>query len=177
MAQFPKKTSSELRCYFNSLDLKKLIQLNRSYGPHFEKLDARIDSCKNDLDNEKKRLEELKAEKSSHELCYEKAETQEKKYKQNFDGVLSNRNSSEHFLGRKALGHSPMQLYKSDVFCFNYFILESTRKIELLDSRLSALEANKKTAFSELRILNSIIEEKKKLSYTSSYPHQQMLPT
>ncbi|STY29882.1 Uncharacterised protein [Legionella wadsworthii] len=163
MSKFPNKTPYELRQYFNSLDLNQLIELNRSYGPHFVSLEERLDKSQEDLKQERKRLIQFQEKKQKHLLSYKEVETNEELFQKNMESVCSIQSRTDRYMGRQSLGYSPMQLYSSESLFIDTEISKASQMIQSLENIIASLEEKKTIAVSELRILNSIIDKRRKL--------------
>ncbi|CAM2926184.1 Uncharacterised protein [Legionella steigerwaltii] len=160
--KFPYVPVSELRRYFNQLSLPQLIEINRSYGPHFEQLDDRIDRCTNDLADANARLAQLNQRKHDHQQTYDAVEIREAVYQSTRRSVLADSSRTSRYLGMQAVGSSPMELFDSELLTINTEISKANNQIERLNDVIDNLGKAKTGAISELRILNSIMDEKKK---------------
>ncbi|KTC80259.1 hypothetical protein [Legionella cherrii] len=161
MSKFPNKTAFELRQYFRQLTLEQLLDINHSYGPHFEQLEERIDRCNKDLANAQERLDGLKNRKQVHQNNYGTVETLEAAYRAQLNSVLADYSRTNRFLGRQAAGASPMEQYDYQKLHLDTEISNTSEKIDHLNQLVTGLEQKKTDAISELRILNRVITEKR----------------
>ncbi|WP_157070731.1 hypothetical protein [Legionella steelei] len=159
--KFPNKTAYELRQYFNQLTLTQLIEINRSYEPHFYRLDDRISQCTVGLISVNARLIALTQRKQAYEQTLEAVELREAEYQKVLASVLDDSSRTGRFLARKALSASPMETYDFELFNIETEISRVSNKIEQLIETSTDLEQKKRRAVSELRTLNSVIEEKR----------------
>ncbi|QEY52258.1 hypothetical protein [Legionella longbeachae] len=172
MSRFPNKTHYELSQYFKKLSLEQLKEQNRSYGPHFENLEEKIDKCSQDLAAESKHWQTLKDQKSTHEFSYDSMVLSEQEFRQNMESLNDIMDHSERFLARKSVGISPSELYYQQLSCLENPIQQSNLMIERLANKLEHLTKKKKEAISELKTLNSIIEEKEQLNNVPQVVHR-----
>ncbi|HHF7367451.1 TPA: hypothetical protein ACPSKY_002585 [Legionella bozemanae] len=163
MSKFPHKTPGELRRYFNQQSLDKLLEINRSYGPHFESLDAQVDRYKNTLKEANWRLVYFTERHSAHLQTYEEAEIREASYQSTRKAMLSETDQTDRLLGLKALGASPMELYEYEKRCLRGEISKASDEIQRMNTCIATVEQKKNGAVSELRILNSVIEAKRQI--------------
>ncbi|KTD74132.1 hypothetical protein [Legionella tucsonensis] len=163
MSKFPHKNPAELHRYFSQLSLDKLIEINHSYGPHFESLESRIDKCQLDLINANRRLTQLQMLKQTHQQNYEDVEAREAEYQSSLQSVLADSNPIDRYIGRQAVGTSPMVAYAAESQSIMTKISDVSQLIIDLTNTIAALEQKKTAAVSELRILNRVIEEQKRL--------------
>ncbi|AUH73617.1 hypothetical protein [Legionella sainthelensi] len=167
MSRFPNKTHHELRQYFKKLSLEQLNEQNCFYGPHFENLEDKIDECNQDLANENKHRLTLQEQKSTHELTYNSVVASEQEFRLSLESLNDITDHSERFLARKSIGFSPIEMYNQKLSGITTPIYKSNLMIEHLTKRLEDLIKKKSGAISELKILNSIIQEKEQLTRSS----------
>ncbi|KTD40507.1 hypothetical protein [Legionella parisiensis] len=172
MSRFPNTTSNELRRYFNSQSLENLLKINISYGPHFESLDARIDEFKMNLGKANSRLAYFTEKHTAHLLTYKEIEIREVSYQSIRNSMLSETDQTDRLLGLKAIGISPMETYEYEERCLAEAISKTSDEIERMNRFITDLEEKVKIAFSELRILNSVIQAKRQL--ISEPPSKQL---
>lgn len=170
--KFPNKTAHELRQYFNQLTLTQLIEINHSYEPHFYRLDDRISQCTAGLVSVNARLIELTQRKQAHQQTLEAVELREAEYQKILTSVLDDTSRTGRFLGRQALSDSPMETYDFELFNIETEISRATNKFEQLTESSIDLEQKKRRAVSELRTLNSVIEEKRQYLVDASQTAQ-----
>ncbi|AWN74958.1 hypothetical protein LEAN103870_15960 [Legionella anisa] len=161
MSKFPHITPAELRRYFNRLNLNQLLEINHSYGPHFISLDNRIDKCNADLRTANSRLAELQISKQTHDQNYDNVEIREAEFKLRLQSVLADSDQTARYIGRQAVGSSPMALFSIEDQYLAMEISNVSQTIRDLNETIADLEQKKKGAVSELRILNSVIELKR----------------
>ncbi|WP_392536597.1 hypothetical protein [Legionella sp. 227] len=161
MSKFPNRTAFELRQYFKQLTLGQLLEINRSYGPHFEQLEERIERCNKNIVDAQERLERFEERKQAHLNNYDTVETSEAAYRAQLNSVLADSSRTDRFLGRQAAGASPMEQYDYQKLHLVTEISNHSEKIDHLIQLLTALEQKKTDAISELRILNRVITEKR----------------
>lgn len=166
MSKFPNKTTSELRQYFQQQSLEKLQEIRRSYDPHFISIKNSIERITGTLETLTEKQNNLLSEQEDLSNYYPKAEAAEKEYKNTLEAIMSDSNGAERYLALQALGMSPLNSYHQKSLSLDNEIHRITQEIERLNSQISSLNTKKSWAFTELRILNSIIEEKKK-EYTN----------
>lgn len=166
MSKFPNKTTHELRQYFQQQSLEKLQEINRSYGPHFTNIENSIERITETLETLTEKQNNLLSEQEDLANYYPKAEEEEKEYKNTLEAIMSDSNGAERYLALQALGMSPLHSYHQKSLGLDDEIRRITQEIEQLNSQISLLNTKKSWAITELRILNSIIEEKKK-EYTN----------
>ncbi|HHT0591992.1 TPA: hypothetical protein ACTXXA_000546 [Legionella anisa] len=161
MSKFPHITPAELRRYFNGLNLSQLLQINHSYGHHFISLDNRIDKYNADLSTANNRLAQLQISKQTHDQNYHNVEVHEAEFKVRLQSVLADSDQTARYLGRQAVGSSPMDLFSMKAQSLAMEMSNVSQKIRDLNARIADLEEKKEGAASELRILNSVIKEKR----------------
>ncbi|QMT60891.1 hypothetical protein [Legionella sp. PC997] len=162
MARFPNKTAFELRQYFKSLDLPQLIKINREYGPHFISIEDRIDQHKATIKILSERLSKLKENQRAHELTFEKVVEAEAGFQQTLKGVLCDTDQTDRYLGRQAAGFSPLTSYEHHALTLLTEIAQTSDRVSGLNQCIADLEQRKTAAVSELKILNKVIEEKRR---------------
>ncbi|WP_454784222.1 hypothetical protein [Legionella sp. WA2024007413] len=163
MARFPHKTAFELRQYFQGLDLPHLIKINREYGPHFISIEDRIDQHKATIKILSERLSKLKENQRAHDLKFEKVLEEEAGFQQTLKGVLCDTDHTDRYLGRQAAGFSPLTSYEHHALTLLTEIAQTSERVSGLNQSIADLEQKKTAAVDELRILNSIIEEKRRV--------------
>ncbi|KGP64265.1 hypothetical protein EP47_04245 [Legionella norrlandica] len=176
MSKFPYKTSKELREYFIKEGLDKLKEINRSYEPHFIKLDNTIDEITKDIGNRKQQLSHFKETLELHQKGYQAAVQAENEHQICRQSLLENNDSgAERFLQLQTLGSSPMEVYHQTSFGLGEDISRLTREIDRLNNRLTNQNDRKSRAISELKILNSIIDEKSRQLSQEENPNAKPL--
>lgn len=171
MSKFPNKTAKELRQYFNKLDLNQLVDINRSYGPHFSQLEERLDKCHENLIQERERLIQFQEKREVHLLKLEEVEMNEEIFQRNLASVNASQSRTERYIGRQSLGYSPMELYSMESVFLNSELSKITQNIQYQEDTITILQQKKSAAVSELRILNSVIEERRRLALPVPAPH------
>ncbi|KTD60605.1 hypothetical protein Lsai_0063 [Legionella sainthelensi] len=167
MSRFPNKTHHELRQYFKKLSLEQLNEQNCFYGQHFENLEDKLDECNQALVTEIRHRHILQEQKNNHELTYDSVVESEQGFRLSLESLNDITDHSERFLARKSIGISPMELYNQKLSDISTPMYQSNLMIEHLTKRLDDLTKKKSGAISELKILNSIIQEKEQLIRSS----------
>ncbi|KTC83532.1 hypothetical protein [Legionella cincinnatiensis] len=163
MSRFPNKTHHELCQYFKKLSLDQLKKENHAYGAHFENLENKIDECNRALVVECQHRHSLQEQKSNYELTYDSVVLSEQEYRLSLESLNDITDHSERFLARKSIGISPMEVYNQKLSYLITSVQQSHLRIEHLTKRCEDLTKKKSGAISELKILNSIIQEKEQL--------------
>ncbi|MCE0724435.1 MULTISPECIES: hypothetical protein [Legionella] len=161
MSKFPLKTPAELRRYFNQQSLDKLIEINHSYEPHFVSLDNRVDELKKVLNEAGTRRAYFIGRQKAHLKTYEATAIHEESYQSTRNEVLMETNQTDRNLGLKAMGISPMEMYEYEERSISEEISKTSDEIKRANDAILVLEQKKRTAVSELRILNDVIKEKR----------------
>ncbi|MGM9454734.1 hypothetical protein ACTAZI_15525 [Legionella bozemanae] len=164
MSKFPHKTPNELRRYFSQLSLGQLLEINRSYGPHFESLDAQDEGYKKNIKELNPRLAYFTEKYEAHLQTYEDVEIREATYQSNRNAMLSEMDQTDRLLGFKTLGISPMEIYEYEARCLRGEISKTSDEIKRLNACIATVEQKTRGAVSELRILNSVIDLKRELT-------------
>ncbi|KTD69114.1 MULTISPECIES: hypothetical protein [Legionella] len=173
--KFPNKTAFELRQYFSQLSLAQLTVINISYGPHFERLEERIECCNSNLTDKKARLARLIQERKDAQQTYEAVEIREAEYQKILASVLADSSRTNRFLGRQAMGDSPMVLFKLELAHLDADISIASEDIQEFNATLDALNQKKKGAISEFRILESVRDEKKRYAFEETQTAQSKI--
>ncbi|HAT6977733.1 TPA: hypothetical protein F8R96_16225 [Legionella pneumophila] len=163
MSRFPHKTPETLRQYFREKDLGQLIEINRSYGPHFENLENRIDRLTQAISTQKGKLSQfLKAQEELYQN-YEKIVIEQERYENNRASIMSDScTGAERYLALAALGMSPLDCYHNNNLNLQYEIDTTNKKLNELNTHLALWKNQRSKAVSELKILNSVIDERRK---------------
>lgn len=164
MPKYPGKSTVELYAYFRNLPLDKLKDINRSYGPLFERLENCIDNGSNRIEAMERRRQKIEEERDTHIQTYDKVATEQLAFEKSFnifllDDLCGSR--SERYLARQSFNTSPMDIYDLKLNHFSNSIFDLTSKIAFIQRNLNASLQEKRVAFMELKILNEVIEEKR----------------
>ncbi|HAT8178671.1 TPA: hypothetical protein JA361_04165 [Legionella pneumophila] len=163
MSKFPHKNPETLRQYFQEQNLEKLIQINHSYGPHFENLENTIDRLTQEISTRTEKLSQLLKRQEEHSQNYGKIVIEQERYESNRASIMSDScTGAERYLALGALGMSPFDYYHNNSRNLQNEIEMTNKKLNELNAHLALWKNQRSKAVSELRILNSVIDEKKK---------------
>lgn len=161
MAKFPTKTLYELQVYFSNLTLQNLLEINRSYGPHFVNLEERIENTESSIVQKGQLLQRLVEDKLKLEAEAPALEEQDKRYYRTRDDMRESLAGAELYLANQYIGLSPSIVHKDSTYRVSSQMNRVSEDISDLDTQLNRLNASKLRAIEELRLLNRIIEDKK----------------
>ncbi|HAZ7574204.1 TPA: hypothetical protein J8J82_002566 [Legionella pneumophila] len=163
MSKFPHKTPETLRQYFREKNLEQLIEINRSYGPHFENLENAIDRLTQAISTQEVKLSRLLKEQEEISQNYGKIVIEQEQYENNRSSIMSDScTGAERYLALNALGKSPLDCYYSNSSRLQNEIDATYKKLSELNSHLALWKNQRSKAVSELKILNPIIDEKRR---------------
>lgn len=163
MSKFPHKTPETLRQYFQAKDLGQLIEINHSYGPHFENLENAIDRLTQKISTQKGKLSGFIKEQEEISQNYGKIVIEQERFENNRASIMSDScTGAERYLALSALGMSPFDCYHSNSRRLQDQIDTTNKKLNELNSHLALWKNQRSKAVSELKILNSIIDEKRR---------------
>ncbi|HCR5122582.1 TPA: hypothetical protein OO122_001019 [Legionella pneumophila] len=163
MSKFPHKNSETLRQYFREKNLEQLIEINQSYGPHFEKLENAIDRLTQQISTQKGKLSGFLKEQEKISQNYGEIVIEQERFENNRASIMSDScTGAERYLALTALGMSPLDCYHSNSRSLQNEIDTTSKRLNELNSYLAFWKNQRSKAFSELHILNSVIEEKRK---------------
>ncbi|MDO5255365.1 hypothetical protein PSM93_06960 [Legionella pneumophila] len=173
MSKFPHKTPETLRQYFREKSLEELIEINRSYGPHFENLENTIDRLTQEISTRAERLPSLLKRLEELAQNYGKIAIEQERYEDNRASIMSDScTGAERYLALSALGMSPFDSYhhnsrnlQNEIDTINKKLNEIdtiNKKLNELNSHLALWKNQRSKAVSELKILNPIIDEKRR---------------
>ncbi|HAT1868808.1 TPA: hypothetical protein JAZ42_11855 [Legionella pneumophila] len=163
MSKFPHKTPETLRQYFRGKSLEQLIEINRSYGPHFENLENTIDRLTQEISTREEKLSGLLKGREELSQNYGKIVIEQEQYENNRSSIMSDScTGAERYLALAALGMSPFDCYHNNSWNLQNEIDTTYKKLNELNSHLAFWKNQKSKAVSELKILNPIIDEKRR---------------
>ncbi|HAU1378715.1 TPA: hypothetical protein JBI49_04090 [Legionella pneumophila] len=163
MSKFPHKTPETLRQYFREKSLEELIEINRSYGPHFENLENTIDRLTQEISTRAERLPSLLKRLEELAQNYGKIAIEQERYEDNRASIMSDScTGAERYLALSALGMSPFDSYHHNSRNLQNEIDTINKKLNELNSHLALWKNQRSKAVSELKILNPIIDEKRR---------------
>jgi hypothetical protein len=174
MSKFPFKTPYELREYFEKQSLQKLVEINRSYGPHFEQLDN--DEIQTNGLIELKTMEFAKVEENidKHRQEFKQAQEQQISYELNLSNIRDERSDIDRVMGLRALGMPPMALYDEQTSTLCYQHSQISSELERLNARIVQIKDKVSRAVYELKILNDVIEKRTQLEQTNLVASNKM---
>lgn len=163
MSKFPHKTPETLRQYFQAKDLGQLTEINHSYGPHFENLENTIDSLIQKISTREEKLSGLLKRQEKLSQNFKKIVIEQEQYENNRSSIMSDScTGAERYLALNALGMSRLDCYYSNSSSLQNEIDATYKKLNELNSHLALWKNQRSKAVSELKILNSIIDEKRR---------------
>ncbi len=163
MSKFPHKNPETLRQYFREKNLEQLLEINQSYGPHFEKLENAIGRQTEEISTRTEKLSWLLKDKKELSQNSEKIAIEQEQYERNRASIMSDScTGAERYLALTALGMSPLDSYHQHSSNIQNEIDTISKRLNELNSHLALWKNQKSKAISELKILNSVIEEKRK---------------
>ncbi|HGK7611359.1 TPA: hypothetical protein ACJ6J3_11965 [Legionella pneumophila] len=163
MSKFPHKTPETLRQYFQAKDLGQLIEINHSYEPHFENLENTIDRLTQEISTRAEKLPSLLKRLEELAQNYGKIAIEQERYEDTLASIMSDScTGAERYLALSALGMSPFDSYHHNSRNLQNEIDTINKKLNELNSHLALWKNQRSKAVSELKILNSIIDEKRK---------------
>lgn len=163
MSKFPHKNPETLRQYFREKNLEQLLEINQSYGPHFENLENAIDRLTQEISTREEKLSGLLKGREELAQNYEKIVIEQERYEDNRASIMSDScTGAERYLALSALGMSPFDSYHHNSRNLHNEINATYKKLNELNSHLALWKNQRSKAVSELKILNSIIDEKRK---------------
>lgn len=160
MAKFPTKTHYELHVYFSNLTLQNLLEINRSYGPHFENLEKRIENTEALIVQKGQLLQRLVEDKLKLEAEAPALKEQDTLYYRTREDMRESLDGAELYLANQYLGLSPGTLHRDSTYRVNSQMSKVSGDISYLDIQLKELNASKSGAVKELKLLNRIIKDK-----------------
>ncbi|AOW59630.1 TPA: hypothetical protein ACT9LC_001435 [Legionella pneumophila] len=163
MSKFPNKTPETLRQYFREKNLEQLIEINHSYGPHFENLEKRIDRLTQKISTSAEKLSSLLTQKVEHGQNYDKMIDEQQIYENNRSSIMSDSSTgAERYLALSFLSTSPFDYYQMRARTLEDEIDMTNKKLNELNTHLAFWKNQRSKAVSELKILNPIIDEKRR---------------
>ncbi|HAT7072632.1 TPA: hypothetical protein JAN90_07605 [Legionella pneumophila] len=163
MSKFPYKNPETLRQYFRGKNLEQLIEINHSYGPHFENLENTIDRLTQEISTREEKLSGLLKGREELSQNYEKLVIEQQQYENNRSSIMSDScTGAERYLALNALGISPLDRHYSNSSSLQNEIDATYKKLNELNSHLALWKNQRSKAVSELKILNLIIDEKRR---------------
>ncbi|HAT2049314.1 TPA: hypothetical protein JBK40_15365 [Legionella pneumophila] len=163
MSKFPHKNPETLRLYFQGKNLEQLIEINRSYGPHFENLENTIDRLTQEISTQKGKLSGLLKANEELSQSYDKIVVEQERFESNRSSIMSDScTGAERYLALSALGMSPLDCYHSNSRSLQNEIDTTNKKLKELNTHLALWKNQRSKAVSELKILNPIIDEKRR---------------
>ncbi|MCW8396860.1 hypothetical protein [Legionella sp. PATHC039] len=163
MSKFPYKNPETLRQYFRGKSLEQLIEINLSYGPHFENLENTIDRLTQEISTREEKLSVLLKGREELSQNYEKIVIEQQQYENNRSSIMGDScTGAERYLALNALGMSPLDRYYSNSNSLQNEIDATYKKLNELNSHLALSKNQRSKAVSELKILNPIIDEKRR---------------
>ncbi|HAT8250918.1 TPA: hypothetical protein ACJT8R_002826 [Legionella pneumophila] len=163
MSKFPHKNPETLRQYFREKNLEQLLEINQSYGPHFEKLENTIDRLTQEISTRAEKLPSLLKRLEELAQNYGKIAIEQERYEDTLASIMSDScTGAERYLALTALGMSPLDSYHQHSSNIQNEIDTISKRLNELNSHLALWKNQKSKAISELKILNSVIEEKRK---------------
>lgn len=171
MSKFPNKTPHALREYFQSCTIEQLITINHEYGPHFERLGNNQDHLKASIEKKTQLITSLQQRITRLNQELPQIRQAQVFYEQDSISILDEHDTAERSLALKSLGRSPMERYNEQESSLNLALLMLREEIQALNEQLKHVNSLFSRACSELRILNSVIDQmrsKPESSYSSN---------
>lgn len=155
MPFYPEKNPDKLLEFLNDMPLHELVALNRRYGPHFEKLEEKIEGTEQDIKADQGQLVTLEEQ---YDALEQQIITEAGKRKEALASLPGN--GAERYL---QLGFFSVSSVADNQQARVSIEIKKIKK-RIIDNEMQRadLTKEKKESISELKIVNSVLARKRK---------------
>lgn len=154
MPFYPEKNPDELLEFLNDMLLHELVALNRSYGPHFEELEEKIERTQQAIEADQKQLGALKEQ---YDALEQQSIAEAEKRKEALASLPGN--GAERYLQLSFFG--VFSVADNQQAKVSIEMKKIKEQINNNETQLSDLTKEKKASISELSIVNSVLAIKR----------------